>query len=98
MKAPPPPAQPMTALPSEGWAPVPVERRPERPVAETVKRVFLVIALALLAISLAVAYFSANAIVSRWFEEQWVPIARLVLALLVAAASGMAVLRLTRKR
>lgn len=83
--APPPPPQ--------TW-----NRVPEKPVSEKVKDVFLVVALALLAISIAIAYFSANSIVSIWFEDQWVPVARLVLALLVGAAAVWAIVRLTQRR
>jgi hypothetical protein len=93
-----PHAEPATDLPD---APPPApswNRVPEKPVSEKVKDEFLVVALALLAISIAIAYFSANSIVSIWFEDQWVPVARLVLALLVAAVAGWAVVRLTRRR
>ena len=85
--APPPPP------PAPTW-----NRVPEKPVSEKVKDVFLVVALALLAISIAIAYFSANSIVSIWFEDQWVPVARLVLALLVGSAAVWAIVRLTRRK
>jgi hypothetical protein len=77
---------------------VPWARVQEKPVAEKVKDAFLVVALALLAISIAIAYFSANSIVSIWFEHQWVPVARLVLALAVGTAAAWAVVRLTRRK
>jgi hypothetical protein len=89
----PEPAQPMPQ--AQQWQ---VARRPERSTMDTVRNVFLILALALLAISVAVAYVSANSIVSIWFEDQWVPVARLVLALLVAAAAGWAIMRLTRRK
>ena len=97
MKPTPPPATPTT---DSGLEPpsVPWGRIPERPAAEKAKTVLLVVALALLAVSIAVAYYSANSIVSIWFEHQWVPVARLVLALLVAGIAGAAVVRLTRRR
>lgn len=97
MKPLPPPAQPMTDPPLPAASP-PWVRVPEKPLSERVKNALLVVALALLAISIAIAYYSANSIVSIWFERQWAPVARLVLALLVAAVAGWAVVRLTRKR
>ena len=87
------PASTPVATPSPGWS-----RAPERPVEEKVKNVLLVVALALLAISIAVAYYSANAIVSIWFEHQWAPVARLVLALVIAGVAAWAVVRLTRRK
>ena len=110
MKSPKPATQPMTEPSMEGppmavplspppsppgvpWSPV-----REKSVAERVQMMFLVVALGLLAISIAIAYFSANSIVSIWFERQWVPVARLGLALVVGSVSAWAVIRLTRKR
>lgn len=98
--SPPPPTKPATDLPETSPAPPPVAwaRLPERPLADRVKNALLVVALALLAVSIAIAYYSANSIVSIWFERQWAPVARLVLALLVAGVAGAAVVRLTRRK
>jgi len=94
-----PHTEPVTDLPATPAPPQPAWNRvPEKPVAEKVKDVFLVVALALLAVSIAIAYVSANSIVSIWFQDQWVPVARLVLALLVGSAAVWAILRLTKRR
>ena len=77
--------------------PPPAWQAAPRDLMDVVRRTALVLALAFLAISLVVAYYSANSIVSIWFEDQWVPVARLVLALLVAGIAGAAVVRLTRR-
>ncbi|MHB1260883.1 MAG: hypothetical protein ACYC2H_04125 [Thermoplasmatota archaeon] len=94
------PTQPATDLPDAVPPPTQASwgRVPEKPVAERVKNALLVVALALLAVSIAIAYYSANSIVSIWFEHQWAPVARLVLALLVAAVAGAAVVRMTRRK
>lgn len=84
------------SMPPPQWSPVPP--RPARTPAEVARNASLFVALALLAISIAVAYASANSIVSIWFERQWVPVVRLVLAILVAAAAGAVILRLTRRK
>ena len=65
---------------------------------ETVRKVGLALALLFLAVSLAIAYYSANSILAIWFEYQYTPIVRLVLALGVAGLCVWIVMRLTQKR
>lgn len=102
----PDPADPMPAAaqaapahaPPQGWAPAPARASWSANPKEVVRRTALLLALAFLAISLVVAYVSANSIVELWFEQQYVPIARLVLALGIAAVALWVVLRLTSHR
>ena len=91
----------------EAPAPMPVMAAPpgppqvwkaEREPKDAVRQVAIVLAMVFLAISLAVAYYSANSILAIWFEYQYTPIARLVLALAIAAVSVWVVLRLTQKK
>ena len=65
---------------------------------EIVRKFGLALALAFLAVSLVIAYYSANSILSIWFEYQYTPIVRLVMALGIAALCIWIVLRLTQKR
>jgi hypothetical protein len=44
----------------------------------------------------AVAYCSANAVASIWFQPRWVPMTRLATSLAVAGAAGWSLLRLQR--
>lgn len=91
----PAPAASMTALPPQApghWRPA------ERDPKETVRKAGLAMALVFLAVSLAIAYFSANSILSIWFEYQYTPIVRLALALGVAGLCVWIVMRLTQKR
>jgi hypothetical protein len=92
------PAAPSYAPPAQAWAPAPARASWTANPKETVRRVALILALVFLAISLVVAYVSANSIVELWFEHQWVPVARLVLALGIAGLALWVVLRLTQRR
>jgi hypothetical protein len=90
------PALPPTYAAPPDYAP-PQRWKAQPDTKETVRRTGLALALVFLAISLAIAYYSANSILSIWFEYQYTPIVRLVLALGVAATSIWVVMRLTRK-
>lgn len=94
------PVEPPAAAPAPAPAPASWQAAPKESAdpKEVVRRVALILALGFLGISLVVAYYSANSIVSIWFENQWVPVARLVLALGIAAVAVWAVLRLTARR
>ena len=92
LSAPPAPAAANApAMPPPQWK---VQTDPK----EAVRRFGLVLALVFLAISLAVAYYSANSILSIWFEYQYTPIVRLVMALGVAGLALWVVMRLTQRR
>ena len=69
----------------------------KHPDERVARKGFQVISLGVLAIALAVAFYSANSVVAIWFEHRWVPVARLVFALIVAAVAIGVILRLTRK-
>lgn len=84
---------PATAAPASQWK---VQR--EHDPKEVVRKFGLVLALGFLAVSLVIAYYSANSILSIWFEYQYTPIVRLVMALVVAAISIWVVMRLTQRR
>jgi hypothetical protein len=49
-------------------------------------------------VALIMAFVSATAIVSIWFEDRYVPIVRLAFALAVAAVAIAVILRLSPRR
>ena len=97
-RTPAPAAEPAAEAPTHVAEPAPAQWTPVAKTSKgTVHGFLLAIALAFLAISLGVAYYSANAIVGFWFEPQWVPVARLPLALGVAGGAAWALYRLMHR-
>lgn len=79
--------------PHQTWQPPPPPTLPAQ-----VRRAMLWTAVTLLILSVAVAFYSANAIVSIWFQHQWVPVARLVLSVVVAGLAFLAVRTLLARK
>lgn len=73
-------------------SPKPVDARPPDPL---VRAGIIVIALIVLAVSVFVVYVSAIDAISTWLEYRWVPLARGVFAIAVAALCVWVLKRLT---
>ena len=106
MSPPPAPQSPMQTAPDptlqppwsqgygSGFTPVP---RPAPSIESMVRRASIWLALAVLAAAVVTAFVSLLQVIALWFEDQWAPVARTVLAVLVALVCFAVVRTLTRK-
>lgn len=77
-----------------GFTPV---LRPAPSVEVMVRRAAIWLALAVLAAAIVTAFVSLLQVISIWFEDQWAPVARTVLAILVALVCFYVVRTLMRR-
>lgn len=69
---------------------------PKPDVRELARRAGVWIAVLSLAVAVVMFLFAANQLVDIWFRHQYVPMARMVLALMVGGAAMAVIWRLTR--
>lgn len=85
---------PWSAGYASGFTPVP---RPAPPIESMVRQAAIWLALAVLAAAIVIAFASLLQVIAIWFEDQWAPVARTVLAILVALVCFAVVRTLTRR-